>query len=417
MLAYSLRKDSQEIYFEKSIYLLLLIVAFCLPVFPKAVTFILQAAVLLAMADSALAGRFKMKTPASFVLLLAFVVWAGLSVLKSPDFAESFYNYKVLLPQYLVIYWLTISYVKTVKQSAGILAALLFSAFWVSTYGVYQYFYGGTMLTSGWVDSAYFPTIKTRAFSTLYNPNILASFLVTSLALCLGGIFSRIKVSVQMLLIFLTIISAVCLVFTFSRTAWMSFLVVLLCVCVLYSYKLLYALLPMSLLTFFLARDMIVQRFVSVFEGGDTSSLLRFALWESTMAMIRDNPLTGIGWGAYKFVYPYYDFFINNPDVTIYHAHNMYLNIAAETGLPGLVLFVLLLFMHLFFALKVLKKAVCEEQKALGLGISCVFIGILIGGITDHTLFNMELSSIFWLISALSFVLWQNSKKQDFNCK
>lgn len=404
---------AKEGFLEKTVYCLLIMVAFCLPLFPKAATVFVGFATLLALADNVISGKLKMTMSVPLLLLLAFACWAGFFTQNSPDYAASMYNFKVLWPQYILIYWLTISYVKSFRQSCGVLSGLLAASFLVAVYGIYQYFYDGTMLTSGWVDSSYFPMLKTRAFSTLYNPNILASFLVTSIALCLGGIFSRVKISVQMLLVLLAITSSACLVFTFSRSAWVSLLVVLLSVCVLYSYKLLYIFVPPFALVAFLSKDIIMQRFMSVFETGDTSALLRFALWESTVAMIRDNPLTGIGWGAYKFVYPYYDFFINNPDVTIYHAHNMYLNIAAELGIPGLVMFLLLLLTHFYFALRVLRRNDYAGKKAMAIGLSCVFIGIMVGGVTDHTLFNMELASIFWLLSALAYVLWQNGAAQS----
>lgn len=402
----------QGFFFEKGVYFLLVIIAFCLPLFPKGATFAIGAAVMMALADNVLSGSFKMATPGSFFLLLAFAFWAALSLFNSPDFAASYYNFQVLVPQYIFLYWLTISYVKTDRQSYGIVAALLLSGFFVASYGVYQYFYDGTMVTSGWVDSTYFPTIKTRAFSTLYNPNILASFLVTSLALCFGGIFSKVRVSVQMALVLLAFISLLCLLFTFSRTAWVSLLAVALAVCAFYSYRILYTLVPVAFFGIFLAKDMLMERFLSVFQSADTSSLLRFALWESTFAMIRDNPLTGIGWGAYRFVYPHYDFFINNPDVIIYHAHNMYFNIAAELGIPGLLIFMLLLLVHFYFAFNVMKSKTSVGKKALAIGLCCSFIGIIVGGITDHTLFNMELASIYWLICALSFSLWKMNKKQ-----
>ena len=408
MLPYYTQKSPQEDFFEKAIYFLLLIVTFCLPVFSKVVPFVLQIIVLIAMIDNVLSGKFKMKTPFALFLLLFFAGWAGLSLLNSPDFEASFYNYKTLLPQYFVIYWLTISYVKTVRQSIGIIAILLFSALFVSTYGIYQYFSDSLMLTTNWVDVTYFPTLKTRVFSTLYNPNILGSFLVIILALCFGGIFSKIKIYIRVVLVFLAILSVVCLGFTFSRTAWLSFLVVLLYISLLYKRRLLYTLLPISALTLFLSRDMIVHRFLSVFRSEDTSSLLRFALWESTIAMIHNNPFIGIGWNAYQFVYPHYDFFIKNPEVIIYHAHNMYLNIAAEIGLLGLAAFLLLLFQHFFFALNVIKKENTEEENALGIGLSSAFLSVLVGGFTDYTLFNIELASLFWLMSAVSFVLWRN---------
>jgi putative inorganic carbon (HCO3(-)) transporter len=48
---------------------------------------------------------------------------------------------------------------------------------------------------------------------------------------------------------------------------------------------------------------------VSIWNPTDTSATLRIALWESTLAMIVDKPLFGIGWGSYWLVYPEYRLF------------------------------------------------------------------------------------------------------------
>lgn len=71
------------------------------------------------------------------------------------------------------------------------------------------------------------------------------------------------------------------------------------------------------------------------FSGEDTSLSLRLALWESTIAMIEEHPLLGVGWGNYWLAYPEYNFFIEDADVVIFHAHDMYLHIPAEVGIPG----------------------------------------------------------------------------------
>ena len=81
-----------------------------------------------------------------------------------------------------------------------------------------------------------------------------------------------------------------------------------------------------------LVDPMLAERLLSVFTKIDTSSEMRLAIWESSAEMIFDHPILGIGWGAYRLVYPEYDFYINDPSVIIYHAHNMYLNYAAEIG-------------------------------------------------------------------------------------
>ncbi len=395
---------------ESIICLVLAGVAFCLPIFPKAASFLLEMGVLLALCDNVLAGRFKMAMPFSFRLLLLFAALAGLSLWASPRFFESFYNYKTLIPQYVFIYWLAISYIKTPARTYGMLTAVLASAACVASYGIYQYFYGGALVTAEWVDSAYFPALKSRVFSTLENPNILASFLVTTVALCVGGILGCDRLRVQAPLTVLMAVCTVCLIFTFSRGAWLSMLIVLLAAGVMFSKRLLFLFSGVLALAAFCMKDLIISRFISAFQGGDTSSALRRAIWESTWAMIEDFPFTGIGWNAYQFVYHKYDFFINNPENIIYHAHNMYLNIAAELGLPGLAVFLLLLGLHFYMAVTTLQKAKSPTARAAAIGFCAVLCGVVVGGFTDYTLFNMQLASIFWLLNGLTFALWQQNK-------
>jgi putative inorganic carbon (HCO3(-)) transporter len=66
----------------------------------------------------------------------------------------------------------------------------------------------------------------------------------------------------------------------------------------------------------------------------------RLAHWQSAIAMLRHRPWTGIGLGCYELAYPAFAL-VNWPNA-LGHAHNYYLNVAAETGLLGLVAFLAL---------------------------------------------------------------------------
>ena len=62
---------------------------------------------------------------------------------------------------------------------------------------------------------------------------------------------------------------------------------------------------------------------------------MRMDMWEAAIAMFVDHPVLGIGWGAFKHVYPVYNELIQEAGIVIFHAHNMYLNILAETGMAA----------------------------------------------------------------------------------
>jgi len=67
------------------------------------------------------------------------------------------------------------------------------------------------------------------------------------------------------------------------------------------------------------------------------SARQRFAVLQNAMRMVQDHPLLGVGLGAYGLANAHYNPALGNLDT-----HNTYLNILAETGLPGLVLFLAL---------------------------------------------------------------------------
>ena len=61
-------------------------------------------------------------------------------------------------------------------------------------------------------------------------------------------------------------------------------------------------------------------------------------LFEAGFKMIQKNPLTGVGIGAYKKVYP--QFTSESPARQNIHSHHIYMGIAAETGIIGLGFFI-----------------------------------------------------------------------------
>ena len=78
-------------------------------------------------------------------------------------------------------------------------------------------------------------------------------------------------------------------------------------------------------------------------EGG--SARQRHEIWRVAFKMIRENPHTGVGIGAYK---PNHELYANDAEFNpTAHGkrdtHSLYLNVLAETGWPGLVLYTLIL--------------------------------------------------------------------------
>jgi putative inorganic carbon (HCO3(-)) transporter len=106
----------------------------------------------------------------------------------------------------------------------------------------------------------------------------------------------------------------------------------------------------------------------------------RLAHWEAAWRMLEDRPLLGVGVGNYVPTYPAYA--LPGWKDPLGHAHNYYLHVAAETGIVGLAVYVLLIaacFWHGWLA----------ARSLTGPG-QCVALGVLgvLGAFAVHSLFD-----------------------------
>lgn len=121
-------------------------------------------------------------------------------------------------------------------------------------------------------------------------------------------------------------------------------------------------------------------RFSRVMEEGAT----RIAIWRESMAMIKDHPFTGIGPGAYAYLSPIY--LKGFQEGVLYdHAHNEYLEIAIEYGIPvALSLFIWLTWGMIRSAKDLLRHdGRSDEKVVLALAAFCALAGFLSQGAVD----------------------------------
>lgn len=362
-----------------------------------------------------------------------FVAVSGLSVLSSPDRGFSFYNYYNLVGVYVLTYLLTGQNVREPGQMKSILRMACAAAVIVLLYGYYQFLFGIDISSMKWVDGDAFPELRKRVFSTWENPNILAGYL--DIIICLAfGLFMKCRDRERRILLgAFMLAAAACLAMTYARGACLVIAVILAGYGALKDRRVLVACIVVVAVLFALD-PMLYERITSVFTKVDTSTEMRLAFWESTVAMIQDHPFLGIGWGAYWMVYPEYDFYLQGANVLIVHAHNIYLNYMAEIGIPGAVAFFWFFFGTMIMALHMHFPAdagdAAEEMTPFGkyrapfrwdrlwhdwkehdilaglsLGIGLAVLSVALNGLTDDLLFNIPSSMLLWMLAALAGAL------------
>ncbi|OGI25073.1 MAG: hypothetical protein A3J76_02465 [Candidatus Moranbacteria bacterium RBG_13_45_13] len=134
----------------------------------------------------------------------------------------------------------------------------------------------------------------------------------------------------------------------------------------------------------------------------DRSSLAsRVMIWKSAGLMIKDNPLFGIGPGNFQNKYlEYQKYFPPYLEWAVPQPHNLFLAFWLESGLLGLIGFILLLIR--FFR---------DNKKTIGndrlLGTLCLsaMLYFLIHGLVDTTYWRNDMAILFWVVVAANLYL------------
>ncbi len=142
--------------------------------------------------------------------------------------------------------------------------------------------------------------------------------------------------------------------------------------------------------------------------GGFASFEGRLEVWSRAIYMLQDFPFTGIGLGTFPKIAPImYPFFLAGPEAVIPHAHNLFLQVGVDLGLPGLIAFLALLLLSVFTAWRVYSQAHEPYYRALAAGLLASHVGLAAHGLVDAAVWGQKPSFVFWLILGLTAAMWR----------
>ena len=132
----------------------------------------------------------------------------------------------------------------------------------------------------------------------------------------------------------------------------------------------------------------------------------RLYMWESGWAIVRDHPLTGVGPGQVKTVFPRYA----RPEAlrkTTSHVHNTPLQILAERGALGLAAWVWIWVAFFVRAGRLLGRLGPHQGRERGLvaGSLCAIGGFLVAGLSEFNFGDSEVVMVAYALMALPFVV------------
>lgn len=127
------------------------------------------------------------------------------------------------------------------------------------------------------------------------------------------------------------------------------------------------------------------------------SSSMRLRIWKGAIQMIKDHPMWGVGYGAFpEFIAHYAE-----GNIGLRDAHNSYLLVAAEMGLPTLIVFLLILAMIWHYTYWLYRHSADRAMRAIALGFLSGLTGLLVANMFGSRMDSQEVSSYFWMLCGL----------------
>lgn len=136
--------------------------------------------------------------------------------------------------------------------------------------------------------------------------------------------------------------------------------------------------------------------------SGETTLQDRFKLWRYTVAILQDFPLAGGGIFTFRRVLDeFYSFNLFTAQRRLFfHAHNFYLSIAFDLGIPGLVLYMAMLSSSAYMILRTIKIG-RSILKSLLIGLACGLLAHHAFGLMDANVLGTKLGAILWIFFGL----------------
>ncbi len=422
-----LNRDKIFLYFDRAIITFLCFLIFYLPFAKAGVEIFVWSAIFIFILKRVLgyragSGWGMFPETGLNIALGIFIAVNALSMIFSSHFGLSFRGFFGKELKFIAIYFMLVEVINSKRRLKIILIAIISSAVLIVFDAGAQYFRGVDFLRGyGWA----------RLRASFISANDFAGWLIVIVPLFLGLLAAgkTIGKGLKALLLILIILLIVCLLATYARGAWLSFIigislmgwyffknftlkVKLSCLSLGIGLLAIFLILPQPIQTKvkaigridFKVGDTVNARIKSTLKTEEGSTPIRFHLWKEALRMIRDYNFTGCGLNTYSVVardYKSFDFGANYP-------HNCYLQMAAETGLFGLSAFLWVLLVFFKTGLRHFNL----RKDYLVLGLLSGILAFLVQSFFDTNLYALQLVVLFWYMLGLTAAVTKLDQKE-----
>ena len=285
---------------------------------------------------------------------------------------------------------------------------------------IYQYL-TGTFLNQYWglAQTKYMNIVGEtngyRISGPVGDPNFFAMIMVALVPFGLERLIHEKKWWLRLLALLALVISVLTVIFTFSRGGFVALAVTAVVALFVFPPRLkslpiilvvilaLWLVVPAEYTSRIFTLSDVVTELDSGLRTEDMSLRGRASESISAWLMFEDHPFLGVGWKNFSLHYQEYAQKVGlAPSAEERAAHNLYLEVAAETGLVGIGVFSLLLIVMLRgVAVNAKKLRVAGKVQAAGMA-SAVFLS-LVGYLSASMFVHGAYPRFFWLLAGIAF--------------
>jgi O-antigen ligase len=210
-------------------------------------------------------------------------------------------------------------------------------------------------------------------------------------------------------MLFLMTLLAVALICTQTRNAWIGAVMGISALFLVRRPRAIAFFIPLIIFVYLLSPSSIKQRLRSGLNPADPNTRNRIELYETSLRMIRDNPWFGVGPKNVSHEALRYRGQNEFPDWMYQHMHNNILQIASESGIPGVLIWLWLMVQFLWDSLRAFRRAGIEQlsRGALlaPLGAIGAWVALMISGIFEYNFGDSEILILFLFIVSAPYAL------------
>ena len=324
----------------------------------------------------------------------------------------------LLLTLYISFFFLIVNSCSS-EQMELIYKAILFSAFIVYLYGLYQ------MIETRFLGLYGVKYYFLRPKSFFVEGNEFGQYLVFIFGFLLVGLISDVKIVNRKFLWIMLLMHISLTILNMSRGSWIGMLVIVIIVMLRlqenYNLRKIaicsISIVVISLVTlqtvdrfipsqYLPIRQAILQRSKGLFTKGDLTVLSRYSQSLTAASVTMKNPLLGIGYGNIFTIMPSGIFSLHSkiPGIPIIGnatSSNFLLDIAVETGIIGFIIFLLFIIRVIMKSFRGGMQIKEPKTKAIYFGVLYSSLGMMVNGLT----YAVHMLSFFWISLGLLSIL------------